>query len=367
MHYIEELKNFVLLHSEAQQIDKREVKMVLSTILTEQDQAQNGWAQVWSKHAHKLQAQNQWSNASKFFNLARFPYIETTAQHDAHKSCIDNFKLAMHADKIKVEYLDLGKFKAYATGLDKGWPMLIVCGGIVSIKEQWQQFMHLSAKLKLAVVITEMPGVGENKQLYHPTQCTMFSNIIDALHRRADTHQTHLMALSFSGHLAILNAGIDPRIVGITTVGAPIQDFFSAYSKNTTPLVTQRTLAHLTQQPCHELDTYMQDWGLLSQNIPHLQIPVHYLQSTLDEIIPTSETQALRKIAPKLKVLKISDVHGSPNHMKLVAIWSIASIFSSFPARKKSAFILNYLLKLNLALHQLKGDSSLFSRLRRTQ
>ncbi|MBJ6352992.1 MULTISPECIES: alpha/beta hydrolase [unclassified Acinetobacter] len=360
MHYLNELKNFVNLHSSAQQLNPRKIKKILKSISTIDNGLPDNWSQVWSNHAQLMEERGKWAEACKLYNLARFPFIETAVQQDAHEACIKNFKLAMKASSIEFETLNLmnGEYKAYATGLDRGWPLLIVCGGIISIKEQWQRFMHLSAKLELAIAITEMPGVGENKQVYQAGPCTLFSTIINALSGRAKIEETHLMALSFSGHLAIINALNDPRIIGITTIGAPVEDFFSNFDKSKIPLVTQKTLAHIMQHSIEQLDIQMQAFGLVSQKVSLLNIPIHYLQSSFDEIISKREIPILRSMAPHLEVLEIADVHGSPNNIGLVSLWALSSILSSYPSKRKQNIILSNLLGMKMLWIKLKNKIS---------
>lgn len=345
--YLQELKSFVLLHCEAQQLKTKWVRQVLAKITCGEGNEAGSWCAEWYRLAQQQEQKQNWAEATKLFNMSRFPFAENEMQRKAHFACIENFKKSMNEAKIKIATLSPGDgaFKAYAVGLDRGWPVLVVCGGIVSIKEQWQRFLMLAERLKLCVVVTEMPGVGENTLRYTPAAWTLFSQILDALEGRADTRQCHLMAMSFSGHLALRAAAGDARIRGITTVGAPVASFFRQYSVTTVPKVTQRTLSHLTGLTQETLFIQIRDWQIDASAMPRLTIPVHYLQSEYDEIIPSSEVLALNEIAADVRIYRLSDVHGSPNHMYLVAPWALASILSSFPARRKQAFIFRILWK----------------------
>ncbi|MGA8119792.1 alpha/beta hydrolase [Rouxiella badensis] len=350
--YLEELKNFVLLHCEAQQLKPGGVKEILKRITHAEGSEAGSWTAEWCRVALQMEQLQNWSDAAKLYNLARFPFVENEMQQTAHDACIENFEKSMAQAKVKFETLVLaeGAFKAYATGLDKNWPVVVVCGGIISIKEQWARFLLMAKRLKLCVVVTEMPGVGENTLRYTPETWTLFSQILDALQGRADTQQCHLMALSFSGHLALLAAAKDSRIRGITTVGAPVASFFRQYNSTAVPLATRRTLSHLTGLTRESLFIQMPDWQIILNDAPKLAIPVHYLQSEYDEIIPSSEIQSLKKIAADARVYCLADVHGSPNNMHLVAPWVLASIMASFPSRKKQALIFRTLWKAKALL-----------------
>ena len=120
-----------------------------------------------------------------------------------------------------------GTFAYYATGVARGvtGPVLVVLGGIISPKEQWAPLMRMSGRLQMPVVVTEMPGVGENRTRYTPASAAELSALLDDL--RAE-HGAYVLGMSFGGHLALRCAAVDPRIHGIATVGAPIDGFFSA-------------------------------------------------------------------------------------------------------------------------------------------
>lgn len=345
--YLQELKNFVLLHCKAQQLKTEHVIQALDKITHVGDNEEGSWCSQWFQLAKQQEKDRHWSEATKLFNMARFPFIQNETQKMAHTACVTNFKKSMESAGVKIETLSLcsGAFKTYATGLDQNWPVLVVCGGIVSIKEQWQRFLLLSKRLKLCIVITEMPGVGENALRYTSDSWTMFPQIIDSLEGRADTQKCHLMAMSFSGHLALLAAATDSRICGITTVGAPIVDFFRQYSEDTIPMVTRYTLSHLTGLTQGALYLQIPSWQIDIEKTPKLTIPVYYLQSEYDEIIPLSEIASLNKIALNTQVYRLPDVHGSPNNMHLVAPWALTSILSSFPSRRNQAFIFKLLWK----------------------
>lgn len=350
--YLKELKNYVLLHCKAQQLNAQWVQQVLSRITRAEGNEPGSWCAEWCRLAQQQEQQQNWADATKLFNIARFPFAESEMQIKAHLSCIENFKKSMNKSGIRITTLSSGngEFKAYATGLDRGWPVLVVCGGIISLKEQWQRFLLQAQRLKLCIVTSEMPGVGENTMCYTPQSWTLFPQILDLLEGRADTRQCHLMAMSFSGHLALQAAAVDTRIRGITTVGAPIASFFHQYSNATVPKVTQRTLSHLTGLTQELLFIQIRNWQIDPGKMPRLTIPVHYLQSEYDEIISSSESHVLNEISSNVHIYKLPDVHGSPNNMHLVAPWAIASIMSTFPARRKQAFIFKTLWKIKTLL-----------------
>lgn len=352
MNYLDEMKSFVLLHSRAQQLDEETTRNILDSIDSIEHDRRGSWSHAFSHAATQMLERQRWLDAVKLFNLARFPFVEHIGQHHAHDGCIFAFQAWINANKLKVETISLmnGAFKVYATGLDRGWPVLIVTGGIVSIKEQWHRLLIMAEQLKRCVVIAEMPGVGENTLPYTLAARAMYPTILNALQGRADTNTCHLLALSFSGHLALLHAAEDTRISGITTVGAPIAGFFNERQWfEQLPEVTKRTLSHLTKLEPNTLFDGLQHWALSPSVIAQIKVPVFYLQSQYDEIIPAGEVAALKSVASNVNAYLLPDVHGSPNHMDLMGLWIVASILSTHPKQQIRAILMRLLWRLRSA------------------
>ncbi len=351
--YLLELKNFVRLHGHAQQLDSQQVRQILNGITDSQGCDQGSWSAEWFKAAELKRQQQDWTNATRLFNLVRFPFVSNPLQQQALEACIDCFARSMQQAAVEYESLSLAgnTVKAYATGLDQNWPLLIVCGGIISIKEQWQRFLLLAQRLKICVVITEMPGVGENKLQYNRESWTLFTHIMDALQGRAEIQRTYLFALSFSGHLALMAAEKDARIVGITTVGAPVRHFFQPHDLDEIPHVTRATLCHLMKIDPSQLAEHLDHLALLPSVTP-LTIPVHYLQSQFDEVIPEAEVDALRSRVTSVSVYPLPDIHGSPHHLHLVGPWALATILSGFKHRRNMAMFFSVLWRIKRMIHR---------------
>lgn len=334
MRDLDELKAFVLLHSRAQQLDESGVRATLDAITGAGSSGPGSWVYAWTMAGDAMAQKENWLEAARLYNLARFPFVASEAQRRAHRACIDAFQRWLADSRLPVERWTLadGAFKAYVTGLDQNRPVLIVTGGIVSIKEQWGRFLQLADRLKRCVVVTEMPGVGENRLPYAMGSRSMFGAVLDALEGRADTRSCHLAAWSFSGHLGLAFAAEDRRVAGVTTVGAPIAEFFSDRRWfDQTPVVTRRTLAHVTGLSPDVLFEGMRDWALTPGRLARIRVPVFYQQSEFDEVIPQGEAAALARIAADLRVHRLPDVHGSPHHLDLTALWVAWSVLATHP------------------------------------
>lgn len=186
-------------------------------------------------------------------------------------------------------------------------------GGIISVKEQWAPTLRLANRLGLAAVVSEMPGVGENTMRYDTDSWRMITAILDAVADRADAANTTALALSFSGHLALRCALSDRRIRGVITAGAPVGAFFTDGEwLRHVPRVTVDTLAHLAHTPSEELGGFLPGLALIEDQLKALDIPVYYLASRRDEVIPPEDLAMVRRNVRDLHVMDNDDVHGSP-------------------------------------------------------
>jgi esterase FrsA len=335
MIYLNELKELVLLHTQAQGISFEYSKSILEKITSEEGNQPGSWVYEWSKDAHSLYKKARWLEAAQLYNLARFPFIQSPAHIEAHQACINSFNQWL-LTKANTQTLEIktpqGTFKTYFTSgsEQKKRPLLVVCGGIVSIKEQWAAFIENADTLGMAIALVEMPGVGENEIVYSPTAWKMFSALLDGLSQLAEVNNTYLVALSFSGQMAIQSAIADKRIQAITTASAPIHHFFSDRQWwNQVPITTKRTLAHLMGIDIKDLFAAISPMALTQTQLKSLAIPLNYIFSLRDEIIPISEKSFLQHHTSKLNLKQFNDVHGSPNHMKEVKFWILLSLLKN--------------------------------------
>jgi pimeloyl-ACP methyl ester carboxylesterase len=325
-----ELKEFATVHARAQSI--RRYEDVLDRIHSDEDGGPGSWAGEWSRAAEEFAARGRPLDACRRYNMARFPYVDGAARRQALERCVDAFDEWRRGRK-DVERLDLdldgGRVGAWATGLSarEPRPLVLIMGGIVSIKEQWAPVLDAIRRMGMAAVVTEMPGVGENTLRYTPESWRMLPGLLDALDGRADVARTYAMALSFSGHLAMRCATVDRRIRGIVTTGAPVRAFFTdAAWQRQVPDLTMDTLAHVTGIKRADLPDRLAAWALTDEQLAALTIPVAYAASRRDEIIPAEDASLLRRHVTGLSVLEHDDVHGSPHHVTETRLWSAWSV-----------------------------------------
>jgi esterase FrsA len=269
----------------------------------------------------RLYRENKKEEAYQCYNLGRFPYVYSDARQKSLAKCILSFnewvqECGFYVEKAEINYQNQS-IPVYLSGFDDlQKPVLFVIGGIVSLKEQWSPFLFLGPKLGCAVVVAEGPGVGENPLAYQPDSFKMISSVLDQLAPRANVKQTYMVGMSFGGYLGIQAALEDSRIQGITTVGAPLHHFFlDPKNWEQVPAITKKTLAYQCRVDEPLLLGKLKDFAISGPKISQLSIPLHYIFSQKDEIIPSEERTFLLNHVRNLELVEFDDIHGSPHHM----------------------------------------------------
>jgi esterase FrsA len=331
---IAELKQFVEVHGRILGIPRERLRQVLRRIRHDQDGEPGSWAREWTEAGVELERRGRELEAGRHFNIARFPFVDGPARAQAQERNVASFNRWRSGQSSGIRRLDLdlpaGRVRCWAAGLDaKGGelrPVLLLSGGIVSVKEQFGPILARASRLGVAVVATEMPGVGENAQRYTADSHRMVPDLLDALGDRADVSRTYALMMSFSGHLALRAALHDKRVRGVITAGAPIREFFTdTVWRRNIPRVTVDTLAHLTGEEPATVLQHMTDWALTPQELASLEVPVAYTASGRDEIIPPGDRLLLEQQVCELRMLVHDDVHGSPSHVAESRLWSLRS------------------------------------------
>jgi esterase FrsA len=328
--YLDELKQLVLLHARSQGLSIPHCQTILGAIRSDGGDTPDSWVAVWCAKAEACLARGDQLGACRHFNMARFPYLDGIARESAHHRCVVAFQ--SWASERNVKRVDIALDDGHVgVWLDaetpKHWPLLLVMGGIVSIKEQWGQMIPLARRLRMCIAVTEMPGVGDNTLRYQPDSWRMVTALLNRLADDCDVGQTYMLALSFSGHLALQASLRDSRLRGVLTVGAPVHAFFSEQSHwRHLPETTLRTLAHVTGFAKGRLPSFMKDFSLTADELARIDIPVSYVASRKDEIIPSSEYRMLRDYAPRWRLIEHDDVHGSPHHLLATRLFLIHSL-----------------------------------------
>lgn len=347
--YLEELRDLVMLHARAQNMDMAECRRVLGRIQAVDLQGEGGWGREWAREGDRHVAEGKADRAFQFYNLARFPYSSNEDMASAHAKCVSTFNTCALDKGIDFKRLTIGyqgfDIPCYFSSAGQDKPLLLVMGGIVSIKEQWQAFLWAGKKLGVSVLVAEMPGVGENPLRYDESSYAFVSKLIDAAQDLADVSHTHVVAMSFSGNLAIGQALKDQRVRAITTVGAPVHAFFTDHHWwGQVPQTTKRTLAHLCQVDEAHLFGFIARFAIDKEQLAALRIPLYYVRSMGDEIIPAAEKRLLTENVERLSLREYNDVHGSPGHMGDLQKYVPMTVLKETGGNKFTYFMLNLML-----------------------
>lgn len=332
MNDVGELKQYIIAHARAQSIPPARLRELLGSIDNDDGDAPGSWVRAWVTEGDLLYGQGRLYDACRYYMLARFPYPDGDARQEAQRRCVEVFD-RFRQDDTGIQRLDVpvgdGLVRCYASGLsrDRRPPLLILMGGIVSIKEQWAYSLLDLERTGVAAVVAELPGIGENTLPYTPDAWRMLSAIIDAVGDRADPAHTYAITPSFAGHMALRCATDDSRIKGVVSAGAPINRFFTDTAwQRRLPRVTVETLAHLVGTTPVQLTEHLPAWALTAGQLTGLTIPVHYMAARRDEIIPRDDLRFLRHHVRRLHLVENDDVHGSPAHHVDARIWTARSI-----------------------------------------
>ncbi|OWV01455.1 alpha/beta hydrolase [Micromonospora wenchangensis] len=325
---VAELKQYVLAHASAQHLAADEI---LARVATD-GEGPGSWSAEWVRAGETYERDGNLLAAATHYNLARFPFVDGPARAEALRRCVavfDRWRRGVPGiERLELE-LPGGRVRAWAAGLSRTErrPVLIMTGGIVSIKEQWAPVLPELARYGFAGVVAELPGVGENELRYEASSTALFGAMLDAVADRADTTRAYALALSFSGHLALRALPTEPRLRGIVGAGAPVSAFFTDKEwQASVPRLTVDTLAHLTRTTPETVFDHVRDWALTPDELAAVEVPVAYVASRRDEIIPPADPELLRRHLRDLRLITHDDVHGAPSHFAHTRLWTLSQV-----------------------------------------
>ncbi|GIJ29525.1 hypothetical protein Vqi01_46870 [Micromonospora qiuiae] len=335
MHDLTELKQYVGAHARTQRLQRHQE--VLDRIRND-GTGPGSWVHEWSTEASRLERRGAQQDALRRYVMARFPFVDGPARQEAQDGLLrtfDKWRTGKDIHPLEVKFKS-GVIRAWQSGLSatERRPLVVLSGGIVAVKEQWAQSLPVLKRLGLAAIATEMPGTGENTMPYDGDSWQMLPALLDAVADRADVSRTYALMFSFSGHLALRAAMEDARIKGIVSAGTPLIKFFAdrAWHRQI-PKLTGDTLAHLTGVDRDQLFEHLRDWALPPRGLSTVGIPVSYVASLRDEIIPQSDTVALRRYLTNVHILSHDDVHAAPRYWQQTQVFVIRSLLRMAGAR----------------------------------
>lgn len=320
---LQELQGLVRLHAKAQGVRTRTTESVLSAVQRSEGLGPGAWAYEWCRAGDLAVYQGKTLEAVHLYNLGRFPFVDCLGRAMALERCVFTFqqwkKKQGNVVQLDIEH-EGHRVSSYASNLGRDRDALIlVIGGIVSPKEQWAAFLDMAPRMQCSVVVVDFPGVGTNPLQLHASSSEWIGAVLDALRPFAQVDHTYAVGLSFGGHLLLQRALEDHRIRGITTIGAPIARFFQDPDWwQRVPTTTKLTLEHVTRLKAEPLWNMLNTLALSTNDLKRLRVPVTYIASLRDEIIPPDDWHAVASCVPHATLQAYDDVHGAPGHIDLI-------------------------------------------------
>ncbi|EOM77250.1 alpha/beta hydrolase [Rhodococcus rhodnii] len=358
MHELTERAELVRLHSRAQGLSVAATERVLARIDT-LDDGPTGWSTVWAEDARRSAAAGRTPDAVARYNLARFPFPHTPDGRAAHRRCVDlAADLLARRGAARIEVDGTAAWHLPAPDAADAPRLLVVCGGIVSIKEQWIGLAGLARRMSMGLLLTELPGVGENSARYGADAGARFGALLDAAAARERFSAAFALALSFGGTVALHAAAADRRIGGVASVGPPVRHFFEDMQWwSRVPQTTKDALAVTTGVAERDLPAALPALALTRGQLGDVRIPVTSVASLRDEIIPAADPIVLREELPDVRVVAFDDVHGSPAHLldtRLLTMSALAAFAS--PPRPLLGRAARAALRVRRSERSLVGD-----------
>ncbi|WP_150244399.1 alpha/beta hydrolase [Nocardiopsis quinghaiensis] len=331
MRALDEAKEFVRLHARHMGLSAAEIERVLDRIHDLDGVGEGGWVTEWSRLAAECHESGNTPDAANLYVLARFPCADTPAKASAARSAASatvgwmaetgaGEKRFARVGEAKVSFLFSRPPKTDA-------PLVVMMGGIVALKEQWSGFLGLSRRLGCAIAIADFPGVGENEVPYSRAAADVYTAIMDAVADDCDAANTLAVAPSFGGHLAMLCSARDERLRRLVTVGAPLRAFFTDPDAHAgMPRITRAALGRAARVSHDELAARLDELALAPDEIAALRIPVTYVASTRDEIIPCHDWRDASVLNTGLSVYAFDDVHGAPHHLRQTRLLTLTAL-----------------------------------------
>lgn len=344
MRALEESKEFVRLHARHMGLSIAEIDRVLERIHDLAGVGEGTWVTEWTHLAAARHRRGDASGAADLYVLARFPCADTPAKASAARSAatITAERLAENGSGEK-RIARVGGVEVpflFSRPARSDAPLVVMMGGIVALKEQWSGFLGLSRRLGCAIAIADFPGVGENEVSYSRDAAEVYTAVMDAVANDCDADNTLAVAPSFGGHLAMLCSARDARLRGLVTVGAPLRAFFTEPGAHAgMPRITALALGRAARTAPDDLTERLDELALAPDEIAALRIPVTYVASIRDEIIPNSDWRDAAVLNSGLTVYAFDDKHGAPHHLRQTRMLTLIALCRHAGRRRTASLI----------------------------
>lgn len=336
---LEELQEFVRIHARMFEITPPALEAILRRIRYPSGDSDGAWPMEWLRAGQYLHSRGRYLDAARHYSLGRFPYVDGPARALALKRCIGAFDSWSHRQRTihrLILMVDGQRVPAYGANLAAEAPVLVLMGGIVSLKEQWYQFLR-AGLFGMPIVALDFPGTGESPFDYGPQSAKQVAAILDAALKRVGAERCVVLASSFSGSVFAQVAAIEPRIAGLIMHCSPLHHFFSDRAWwSRVPTTTKLSLAATMKVSLDEAEIQLPKLAVKRDELAALRIPVVYIASLRDEIVPSADWEMIEELVPSGRVIGFDDVHAAPNHTRQAGL-EIMSAALTITRRQRSA------------------------------
>lgn len=335
---LEELEEFVKIHAHMYKVPPAALEDILGRIDIPSGDGDGAWPVEWLRAGQRLQSQGKYLDAARHYSLGRFPFIDGSSRAEAQKRCLEAFDRWVHRqrniDRL-ILMVDGQRVPAYGANMAAPAPALVLMGGVVSLKEQWYQFLKAEL-LGMPVVALDFPGTGESPFAYDERSPEHVGVVLDAALKRVGVDRCVVFASSFSGAIFAQLAPAEPRIRGLIMHSSPLHHFFLDRAWwDRVPVTTRLSLAATMRQALADAEAELPRLAVKRQDLAALRVPVVYIASLRDEIVPAGDWEMIEELVPAGRVIGFDDVHAAPDHTRQAGL-EIMSAALDMAGRQRS-------------------------------
>jgi esterase FrsA len=292
-------------------------------------------------------AREAFMEASSFYQIGKFPYTrdgDWEYYRASYEQSMEAYERAGRLFETPLETVELpyqgGIIRGYlhlpAPSFEVPYPLVIASGGIDVFKVENYPLAKLMNEKGVAVVVLDIPGVGESNFVpSEPTHDQVFRDMLTLLERdpRIDASRAAVFATSFGGNAAARVAFTDERFVAVVAACAPVHDAFNqpVWAIRLAPAslvmsVMERLISPLRLDvladrlgfslPLREADYTeyavrsagfsLVDQGLVSTG-KKTKVPLLVINTTDDDIAPPSDMELLAASAETSEVIYMGE------------------------------------------------------------
>jgi len=191
-------------------------------------------------------------------------------------------------------------------------PLILGMGGILSLKEQWHRLLLAARRIGCRVAVLDFPGAGGSELIYRAQSAADMGMVVEALLRQTGAKECIVVASGFAGTVFLKLALANPAIRSSILNDSPLYHFFTdpAWWVRV-PQIIKLGMAACMKLSLADMEQHRTDWAIGPADLARLSIPVVYIASLRNEIIPPADRELLAKQVPAVEVVSVNDNHAT--------------------------------------------------------